>query len=228
MHPADCPAYDYEDHPDAKKEVPERCETLLLELRTDTDRFSQSTFDDCRGCHGRMFAGLTPEGYDYFAGNWRGSRHRCLRDYGVGVKSDALVGIDPRQVANAMAHLSASLKRSKVGFSLLQSSQFSATVRLKLAANLAAYTLEAFLRVHPFANGNGHVGRLLVLCVLGVGGFWPASWPVDRHPPGNYGSYLYHARRGGHDELVKYILRCVAGTESSPKSPGDMAAARPD
>ena len=52
--------------------------------------------------HAGYFHGLTPPGFDYYAGNYRGSDFPCLRDSVVGIASDRRVGHAPGIVDRSM------------------------------------------------------------------------------------------------------------------------------
>src|SRR5262245_40484758 len=96
-HPPDCPAWDYEHHPQ-RHVVPQRVAGILTELvarALDT----RTLVADTRVIHRRLFVGLTPDGYDYFAGHYRGEPFRCLQHYRVRVGGDPRVGIPPENVA---------------------------------------------------------------------------------------------------------------------------------
>lgn len=93
-HPPDCPAFDYEDHPDWRTVLPARVTDALLRLVSGaTD--SRGMVVDSRPLHSHLFSGLTPRGHDYFAGHYRGERYRCLEYYAVMVWSDPRVGVPP-------------------------------------------------------------------------------------------------------------------------------------
>jgi hypothetical protein len=62
--------------------------------------------------------------------------------------------------------------------------QVPRAMKLYSAALVGCRVLEWFLRIHPFANGNGHVARLMVTAILGRYGYWPRRWTIDPNPQG--------------------------------------------
>ena len=82
-------------------------------------------------------------------------------------------------------------------------------VRLVRLVKLLALLLEQFLCIHPYANGNGHAGRVLVLVLMVRNGFNPVRWHIDESPP--YHAALKAHRRGKPQDLEKLLLRAITG-----------------
>lgn len=181
-------------------------------LRQGAQSYLRALIQDCQPHHAELFCGLTPPSQPYYAGNWRGSDFRCLKHYPVGVPGDLLVGTPPEQVRPDMERFREEATRHLAAFNIAALEQLSPKERLLLVAKFAARVFDLFLRIHPFANGNGHIARLLVLAILGAFKVFPKKWPVDARPPGPYGDVLYKARRGQPELLTEYLLRCIAGT----------------
>src|SRR5690242_1760672 len=99
MHPADCPAFDYSKHPDRARLLPEATRTALKAIRGGTRHQLAAAAQDTRPIHKSLFTGLTPPGYEYFAGHYRGELYRCLEYYLVRIPSDPRVGCAPDAVA---------------------------------------------------------------------------------------------------------------------------------
>ena len=54
--------------------------------------------------------------------------------------------------------------------------QIPPRMKLYSVVVVACRVLEWFLRIHPYANGNGHIARLVVVGLLGRYGYWPRTW----------------------------------------------------
>ena len=104
MHPADCPKFDYSVHP-------RRQEVLVREVATIVAAFRRGQIDtsaaaeDTRPVHRRLFRELTAQGYEYFAGHYRGEDFRCLEYYEVKVLGDPRVGLPAATVGVNMEDL---------------------------------------------------------------------------------------------------------------------------
>jgi hypothetical protein len=128
-----------------------------------------------------MFRDVIPAGYPYFAGNYRGTRFRCLQYYYVTVPSDPRVGSPPDCVDLGTLIIAAELEKGIVA--LESRTDLTEPDRLRLLIGVAALVFVLFLTIHPYANGNGHVGRFIVWSVLGRFGYWPRSWTIEPKPP---------------------------------------------
>ena len=81
--------------------------------------------------------------------------------------------------------------------------------------NTVAFACAIFaevLRVHPYANGNGHAARFILWTILGKYGYWPKYFPIEPRP--NHPLYAWAIAeylKGNRQELEDYILMCIAG-----------------
>lgn len=75
---------------------------------------------------------------------------------------------------------------------------------------LASRVFEALLRIHPYVNGNGHIARLIVWCILGRYGYWPLRWTIDPRPTfPEYTVAIKEYRSGNPDMLERMIMQCL-------------------
>ena len=119
---------------------------------------------DSRPAHGRLFRDLVPGGYEYFAGHYRGEFYRCLRYYGVKIPNDPRVGVPPQAVGWLMRELGAEVE---AGLRAIDANVLLTTEqRLRYLSALACHTFEGLLRIHPYANGNGHSARVVVWSIF--------------------------------------------------------------
>lgn len=206
MHPYDCPGWEYEHHPSRSNVIDEikRIVTGLGSGHIET----RSLIVDSRAVHQTVFQTVTPTDCEYYAGHYRGEAFRCLRHYAVTIPSDPRVGAPAYSVDYLMRELA-----SVIGVGLLAldaDDSLSVNEKLRYIVTLACRVFVAFLTIHPYANGNGHAGRLIVWCVLGRYGHWPKHWSVDPKPPDPPYSALIKLYRDGQTEpLEKYILQTL-------------------
>jgi Fic/DOC family len=208
MHPADCPVWDYATHPRCVQVLRLEIPKVIAELRREVLKTEQIA-GDSRPIHGRIFSALTPPGYGYFAGSFRGENHRCLKFYQVTAGGDPRVGYAPEVIPTIMNLFTYRIRQALAKIDLLKDdalAQFTQSIRL------ACYLFELFLRIHPYANGNGHIARLIVWAVLGRYDRWPESWPVEPRPPDPpYTTMIVEYRNGNHGLLEEFMIKTVLG-----------------
>jgi hypothetical protein len=208
MHPPDCPGWEYGTHPN-RAVLPSRVSSFLVALvsgAVDTSAIATDT----RLPHERIFTGLTPNGCEYYAGHYRGEPFRCLRLCPVHIPSDPRVGRPPSGVLFLMEELRSEIR---AGLAALDANVLLTTEeRLKYLVAFASHVFVAFLTIHPFANGNGHAGRLIVWSVLGRYGHWPQpqNWPVEPRPADPpYSKLIVEHRNGNTEPLESFLLQIL-------------------
>jgi len=72
-----------------------------------------------------------------------------------------------------------------------------------------ALLLETFFTIHPYANGNGHAGRLLLWVIMVRHGFRPTKWPLDESP--EYDEAVQSHREGRPLLLQTYLYDAMVG-----------------
>ena len=210
MHHEDCSSWEYGGHP-ARADVTSRCANFLVQLRTKTEEF-KSYPADTRQAHSYIFENVAPVACPEIIGNYRGSEIPCLKNYPVYVPMDRRVGTQPnlvkRQMSDLATHLNRAIQVFDKAWAARKVPDDDAVFLVKLV-QIAAHFLQRFLTVHPYANGNGHMGRMIVWVLLGRFGYWPVKWPLDESPP--YYQALTDHRDGNTKPLTDFILLCIRG-----------------
>lgn len=209
--------YDAKDKEKRERILKRRCERLLRSMRRpESGLFGKFPFlayaCDTRPVHRKMFRWMTPLCFPSFAGNYRGdARYRCLKNYNVEIKGDELVGCPAELVGGTMSKLGEALRAFEEQLNA-QEGRLSAQERFAYVIHLVCDVLSEFLRIHPYANGNGHMGRFIVWALLLRFGYVPRSWPMEERPPEpGYSTSLWYWRRGQKAPLVHYMIACVNG-----------------
>ena len=78
-------------------------------------------------------------------------------------------------------------------------------------AEVATALIVYFLEIHPFANGNGHTARFLLLALFARQNIFPTNaWPIHPRPADPpYSDLIKRYRRGDRDPLVEFVLAAL-------------------
>jgi Fic family protein len=84
----------------------------------------------------------------------------------------------------------------------------SEPAKLVLFVQMAAALFVEFLEIHPYANGNGHMARTMLLFLLARRNLFPArAWNIDPKPADPpYSNLISQYRSGNRDTLIKFII----------------------
>ena len=211
-----CPEdWDYEEDTKKRESISRTVSEIVVELRTGRMDPAEGSADT-RRVHWRMFADFAPPAFPYFAGSYRGEDHRCLRDYEVHIPSDPRVGSPAAQVPGEMRALAVRIRRGLGALDEIwrRTSHQGRADQLVRVARFSCEVFEAFLRVHPYANGNGHTGRFILWAMLARYGFYPNRWRIDPRPDvPEYSKLIERFRSGDRDGLVSSVLAAVIEAE---------------
>ncbi|CAN7440624.1 Fic family protein [Paraburkholderia terricola] len=235
-----CSSWDYRNYDDNRHTKVRFKEKLLLADLKSGAKGPQDHLSNTRGAHKAQFSGLTAKGCEYFAGNYRGSRG-CLVDYEVTIGTDivtthssevaaamdelhALIDSDVRRMIEE-AELRAIREIGVKG--TIDSEELSVTDADVSAEQEAVVDAEEdmfiknldvalehmvnFMAIHPYADGNGHMGRFMLFCFLCLMGMWPEKWPIDERPPAPYDYYIKKFREGFPDPLREFVIEQIVG-----------------
>jgi fido (protein-threonine AMPylation protein) len=149
--------------------------------------------------HRNLFDGLTPLGFDYYAGHYRGEDFLCLRECEVRIRNDPRVGHPAAVVPDQMRLMAAEVVNVAEHRDILyavNSRVVGEAEKLACLIEVAAALFVYFLEIHPYANGNGHVGRFLLITLLCRYGIFPAR----ATPPSSSGPSVFRT----HQPLSKW------------------------
>ena len=214
MHRPDCPAWEYAHHPKREIILKERTEDIVIQLYQQNLDIVESAADT-RSIHRYLFGLLVPREYFYYAGHYRGEDFPCLKDYYVGISDDTSTGFPPFLVEQRMEKIAQWIREGiKVldATHQLPDTQISPEDKLINTVAFACVIFDEVLRVHPYANGNGHAARFIIWAILGKYGYWPKQFPIEprpNHPLYAWAITEYH--KGNKEALENYILMCIAG-----------------
>lgn len=180
-----------------------RCREALIGLGASNDAESLQALADPRNIHKALYHDLTPETSPEMAGNYRGSEYPSLKDKIVLFSFNETEGTTkiarPWEVGRLM-HLYADMLR-------VHGMRKPPNVEAKLAT--VAPLMVFFGYIHPFADGNGHIQRITVQCLIEKAGFaMSPTWSVHPCP---YGEEVHRALAAAdHGRLAALLSRFVA------------------
>ena len=192
-------------------QIAEQKRLRVLERLVRKDYTKPPSAELVKSWHKEMFQGIAPHS-DYL-GQFRDKDRTsyCLQDYEVVVGD--IPGTDSGRV---LLEVEAFFKDFNLRLNTLESSFPSGSVRpptlneVSEIIKLAAWAHGEWVRIHPFANGNGRTARLLANYVLIRFGFGPALTirPRPDHPYGK--AARASMKEGDHRLMEAFIWRLLA------------------
>jgi len=156
--------------------------------------------------HKEMFQGIAP--HSDYVGQFRDKERTsyCLQDYEVVVG-----GIPGTDSSRVLFEVEAFFRDFNTKLSALESSFPPSGVRpptlddVSGVVELAAWAHGEWVRIHPFANGNGRTARLLANYVLVRFGFGPAL-TIRPRPDQPYGKAARTSMKEGDHRLMEAVI----------------------
>jgi len=103
--------------------------------------------------------------------------------------------------------LKAEIHRTIAALDEIWTSLIDHPVKILQTVAAACQIFKVFLTIHPYANGNGHAGRLILWSLLGRYNLWPVNWAVDPRPPEpTYTNAIKAHRDGDPRALIQFVL----------------------
>lgn len=208
---ADPDFWEYNVYPNAA-DVEKACADIVARASADAALLEKILLNT-RDFHREMFHSVTPPNRGYFAGNYRGAPFPILDHYGVMVPVAGKVyhGHPPKLVESAMAAFHVEIN-STISFFKEKSSQLNWTPRKKIAAfaKLVGALFVKFLAIHPYANGNGHISRLIVWAVFSINSVNSSFWSVPHRNVEPPDLQVAQYRDGFTEPLVQTFVKLIA------------------
>jgi fido (protein-threonine AMPylation protein) len=207
MHPvAECPHWKYEDHPNRAAVLKQETTRVLAEIRSGRITAAK-LISDTRAIHLRLFKALAPSGREYLAGHYRGERFKCLQYCSVTIPRNPRVGVPPHAVSAEIQkwqRLSELVLKSLDA--LANDTSVSSEDRLLRMVSGACRIFSHWLMIHPYANGNGHIARILLTAILGRYGYWLQRFPIEPRPRDPAYSDAVAAHQRGNPKLLEDLV----------------------
>jgi hypothetical protein len=161
--------------------------------------------------HREMLEGLSYVPAECYLGGYRGSRHPWLKDYDVGV--GGAEGIRADQVAMELERFFSELTRQIQALAIAVPSELPKTPnQLRRVAELAGWAHGEWVRLHPFANGNGRIARLLANFILARFRL-PPRVQLRPRPDLPYEALARESMTGEHRRTIEWVLSLMEDTD---------------
>jgi len=172
---------------------------------------SRLTAAELAGWHRQFFAGLSCVPDPCYLGGFRGSDHPWLRDYEVDVRG--LPVAPARQVGWELERFFPELERRTQELAAeVPPGQIKGRGEARRVIELVAWAHGEWLRIHPFANGNGRTARLLANYVLARFRLRPVVRLRPRPEP-PYTEAATASMRGDFAPIADWLTRLSEGSE---------------
>lgn len=208
--------WEYEEHQN-RASVTNKCREIQSRLISCRDS-RESVLSDTRPYHKNIFSDVVPNEYKGFAGSYRGSEYFYLKNLPIqigGYRPDgsyvlAHQGDNPEVVGLEMDkfHFRLQLDLQVFEEAVKRFSNEPQKKLIVLASLLSKYIIK-FLSIHPYANGNGHISRLLGWVVFVIKGFNIAGWDLDTRPAQPFDSYIKRYQAGDERAMVRYFFHVL-------------------
>ncbi len=175
---------------------------LSSDIRQDAIDRAPLTVDTARAWHQTMMSGLAPDKPEY-VGRYRGE----LGLEGLGVQIGNHYGVVSTRVAVELKSFEETLQRAMLVLDeLIEPGQIPSTDELDAVIELCAWVHSEWVRIHPFANGNGRTARLWANAIAIRYGV-PAFVRVRPRPGGDYAKIADAAMTGSWQAAIPMFRR---------------------
>jgi hypothetical protein len=180
-------SWSYKKFIESDKEVETRCQNIFDNYRVMTDSERINVLCDTRSVHAKMFAGLVPKDQTFYLGGYRGTPRSPLEDRQVTVRvgnlkplgyvknhlsdelRDELMFLNPLLPFRRSAVMKSAARNVAHDLSILEiyiRGLLQADMSPEAAIKGVAKVFIDHLHIHPYMDGNGHIGRFLLKALM--------------------------------------------------------------
>ena len=213
MHPfSECPDWEYKHDPHHTQILKAEAAKVLKAIHDGTLSIDAAVLDT-RPIHQQLFCRLVHPTMAYLAGHYRGENFKCLRFRPVGVAANPMVGSPPEVVGLHLKEFRKHVKATLRGLDALMElpdAKVRPKEKLKCLVAAACSLFSQFLLIHPYANGNGHIARIMLTWILARFGYWLSEFPIDPRPKEpDYSEAVLRYQSGDFDALESLVLLSI-------------------
>ena len=199
-----------EDDPRDLSVIQENLRRILRQILQEAPSRQQPTVALAQGWHSEIYRNVRLP-VSYFAGEIRDSDSRFPELFGYEVIIGNHYGAPSRDVPEELANFEAAMRQAvgRLDPILPFGERPASTAELHSVLTLCAYSHGEWIRIHPFANGNGRTARLWAnWCAARYG--LPAFVRLRPRPEGlGYALAAARSMRGDHNPMIVELARML-------------------
>ena len=218
MHPfSECPNWEYTDDPHHAQILKVEAAKILQAIYDGALSIDVAALDT-RPTHKQLFSRLVHPKMWYLAGHYRGEDFKCLRYRPAGIPVNPRVGSQPAVVNLDLREFRKHVRATVAGLDTLMElpdAKISPREKLKYIVAAACSLFSEFLLIHPYANGNGHIARIMLTWILARYGYWLSEFPIEPRPnEPAYTDAILRYQSGQFDALESLVLLSIIAGSS--------------
>lgn len=171
----------YRDHPSADAILAQKCDLALQNLIDSPRRVSMEIVKDTRSIHRMIFEELVDDDRKHLVGHYRGENlpdiNKLIGSRRIQVFRDLYVRhqfVRPQNVLHAMEELKRRIDRLLADMDTTAQNEYYRSV---------VDILVQFYLIHPYFDGNGHIGRVIVTYLMSIADIQIGkSWSIHPSP----------------------------------------------
>jgi fido (protein-threonine AMPylation protein) len=206
------PAEWNEDDPRDLRVIQSNLRQIVLQILKEAQERSPPTVALAQGWHRRIYQGVRLP-FDYFAGEIRDSDSRFPELFGYEVIVGGHAGVPSWEVPAELANFEVGLQQavSSLDRVIPVGARPPGTAELHAVLTLCAHAHGEWIRIHPFANGNGRTARLWAnWCAARYR--LPAFIQLKPRPAGlGYAATAARSMTGDHWPMVAELVSMLGG-----------------
>jgi fido (protein-threonine AMPylation protein) len=188
-----------DDPPHSEHRIQVNIRTVGEEMLTQIPRREQPSIALAQSWHRKIYEGV-PLPVAYYAGEVRDSDHRHPELIGYEVQVGRIFGVASAQVPEELARFQRSARAAVTGLDsqIPVGGRPTTPAELQSILLLAAILHGEWVRIHPFANGNGRTARLWAMWAVIRYGLPPFIRLKPRPPGSSYAAAAFASMTGQH------------------------------
>jgi fido (protein-threonine AMPylation protein) len=194
------------DPPGSERTIAVNVTAVLMAMRAERQRRLPPTVSMAQEWHRTIYRGV-PVPVPYYVGEVRDSDQRFPELIGYGVQVGAARGVRSADVTQALTAYEAGMRAAvaRVDVLIPAGQRPLDAAHLTAVVELAAVSHGEWIRIHPFANGNGRTARLWVAWIAARYGL-PLFPSVKPRPDSNlYAIAAQFSMIGNHGQMALYL-----------------------